>query len=217
MITFYLISAVSVFWLVFYILHDLFQLNSMVIVPLAIAYLVMVVILYSFIHVITYIPANLAGAFDPVKNKIATGGIRTGRELTASLSEFMTTFFDFAFFDVECTVVRIGSDLSTFPQDLVVPEADLDLEMLEIRSREAEDTLYMGKIITDGRKMYLYVIPLVFGEMWLGYMAVMTRQRLWGMFRRLLSEFENDFVDDQVVHVVGMEPELSEGINREGD
>ena len=71
LILFYLISVISVFWLLFYILHDLLNAPGMIIVPFALAYLILIVILYSFLHVISYIPANLAGAFDPLKNDIA--------------------------------------------------------------------------------------------------------------------------------------------------
>ena len=63
--------------------------------PLLIAmvlYLVLVVVLGSLIHTISYIPFHLSRAFDPIKNDIASGRIRDvdelGRRITAFTREF---------------------------------------------------------------------------------------------------------------------------------
>ena len=204
LILFYLISVLALSWLLFYILYDLLRVSGVIIVLSALIYLVLVVILYSFIHVTSYIPANLAGAFDPLKNDIAGHKITSGKEMADRLAEFMTTFFNFAFFDIECALVRIQDDYSTYPGEFFGEEEGPDPYQLEQKSREREDTLYIGKIKTGRGYFHLYVTPLVFGEEWLGYIAVLSRKRLWKIFRNLLAEFENDFVDDQVVHVLGM-------------
>lgn len=207
LILFYLISAISVFWLLFYILHDLMNAGGMIIVPFTLAYLIFIVILYSFLHVITYIPANLAAAFDPIKNDIACNKIVNGKELADRLSRFMTSFFNFSFFDIDLALVRIRDDSSLFPGDFTDLLDDIDMDQMEMISKENDDTAYMGKIRSGKRIYYMYVTPLVFGEEWLGYVAVFSRSRLWKIFRHLLAEFENDFVDDQVVHVLSQKPE----------
>ena len=60
-------------------------------------YMVLVVVLGSVIHTISYIPSKLAGAFDPIKNDIASGRISDLQELGKRISLFMTKFFNFAF------------------------------------------------------------------------------------------------------------------------
>ena len=62
--------------------------------------MVIVVLVYSLIQVISYIPANLAGSFDPVKNGIAEGSISTPSDLSKALADFMCSFFNFAFFKI---------------------------------------------------------------------------------------------------------------------
>jgi len=204
LIIFYLISAIALFWLLFHILHDLLKVSGMIILPFALVYLIFIVIVYSFIQVITYIPANLAAAFDPIKNDIASRKIDSGKALAGRLAEFMTGFFSFAFFDIECALVRIRDDESTFPEDCLSLGEIPDPAQLENRSRENDGTSYLGRIRAGGKQYHMYITPLVFGEEWLGYIAVLSQRRLWKVFRHLLAEFENDFVDDQVVHVLGM-------------
>ena len=211
LIIFYLISVIALFWLLFYILHDLLNLGGMIIISLALAYLILIVILFAFIHVTSYIPANLAGAFDPVKNDIANRRINSGSELADRLAEFMTIFFFFSFFDIECAQVRIGDNESTFPEGFFTVGEAPDPIQLEARSRAGENTSYIGKIKTSSGTYHLCITPLVFGEEWLGYIAVVSRTRLWKIFMHLLSEFENDFVDDQVVHVLAREPDRLTG------
>lgn len=203
---FYLISVFSLFWLIFYLLHDVLHVSGVLILLVAIAYLVLVVLGYSLIHVISYIPSNLAGAFDPLKNDIATRTIDTGKKLAGRIAEFMTGFFTFAFFDIEYTLVRIKDDIVWNPGEILTEKDGVDLHQLEQTSKQAEGTVYAGMVNSGNRNFHLYVTSLVFGDEWLGYIAVFSRQRIWKMFQHLLTEFENDFVDDQVIHVLGMEP-----------
>jgi hypothetical protein len=206
LIIFYLISALTLFWLLFHVLHDLLELSGAVIIPFALVYLILVVLLYSFIQVITYIPANLPGAFDPIKNDIAERKVSSGQELAARLAAFMVDFFSFAFFDIECAIVRIGEDESSFPEGFLTIGEIPDPAQLEAKSREGDVTSCVGRISSGGRQYHMYIIPLVFGDEWLGYIAILSQRRLWRVFMHLLAEFENDFIDDQVVHVLGMNP-----------
>ena len=89
---FYLATVLSLFWIIFYILDDVLGFQGVTIILITIIYLVIVVLGYSFIHVVSYIPSNLAGAFDPIQNAIADGSIQSAAELAQELSAFMVTF-----------------------------------------------------------------------------------------------------------------------------
>jgi hypothetical protein len=65
-----------------------------------------------------------------------------------------------------------------------------------------KETIYLGKVKLEDSRGHLYLTPMIFGEENLGYIAVVTRHRLWRIFKELLTEFENHFVDDQVVHIL---------------
>lgn len=202
---FYLVSVVAVFWLIFYILHEVLQAGGSIIIPVSIAYLVLIVLGYSMMHVISYIPANLAGAFDPLKNGIADGSIASGKEFAKKLADFMCTFFNFAFFDIRSAVVLLRGQDPVSSSDLDLLNAGIEPGKLEEYANTINETKYYGKITTAQGSFFIYITPLIFGEKTLGFIAIATRQRLWRIFVQLLNEFENDFVDDQVVHILARE------------
>ena len=202
---FYLISVVAVFWLIFYILYEILHVGGSVIIPVSLAYLVLIVLGYSVIKVISYIPANLAGAFDPIKNDIADSSIDSAEDLAGRLAEFMCSFFNFAFFDIQFALVCFVGQEPAYFSSPDSDAAELDTGEMEDFANTLNETSLFGKISTEDGSHYIYVIPVIFGEKRLGYIAVASRQKLWKIFVRLLNEFENDFVDDQVVHVLAKE------------
>lgn len=199
---FYLVSMLSIFWIIFYFLDDIIGLQGVTIIIVSIIYLVIVVLGYSFIHVVSYIPSNLAGAFDPIQNAIADGSIQTAGDMARDLAAFMVTFFNFAFFDIEYALVKIKKDKGVWPAEKDPGELGLSIGELDERSETISETIYAGKIKFQDRTAHLYLTPMFFGEDKLGYIAVVTRHRLWKIFRQLLTEFEDHFVDDQVVHIL---------------
>ena len=199
---FYLVSVLSLFWIIFYLLNDVLGMQGVTIIILTIFYLVLAVLGYSFIHVVSYIPSNLAGAFDPMQNAIAEGTIQTAGDMARDLSAFMVAFFNFAFFDIEYALVKIKNETGMCPAEKEPGEMGLNTGELEIRNETITETTYVGKIKSGDRTGHLYLTPMIFGEDNLGYIAVVTRHRLWRIFRHMLTEFENHFVDDQVVHIL---------------
>jgi len=199
---FYLASVLSLFWIIFFLLDDILGLQGVTIILVSIVYLVLVVLGYSFIHVVSYIPSNLAGAFDPIQNAIADGSIQTAGDMARDLSAFMVTFFNFAFFDIEYALVKIQNDKVAWPAEKDPGEMGVNIGELDKRNETVTETIYVGKVKSGDRYGHLYLTPMIFGEDNLGYIAVITRHRLWKIFRKLLTEFEDHYVDDQVVHIL---------------
>lgn len=199
---FYLATVLSLFWIIFYILDDVLGFQGVTIILITIIYLVIVVLGYSFIHVVSYIPSNLAGAFDPIQNAIADGSIQSAAELAQELSAFMVTFFNFAFFDIEYALVKIKNDKGFWPAEKDPGEVGLNIGELDNRNETITETTYVGKIKFQDRTGHLYLTTMIFGEENLGYIVVVTRHRLWKIFMQLITEFEDHFVDDQVVHIL---------------
>ena len=199
---FYLVSVLALFWIIFYLMDDVLEMQGVTIILVSILFGVAVVLGYSLIHVISYIPSNLAGAFDPVQNAIADGSIQTPGALARELSSFMVTFFNFAFFDIDYALVKIKDETGCWPVDTDQGELGLDTGVLEKQSKAVTETVYMGKVRWADKTGHVYLTPMIFGEENLGFIAVVTRHRLWSIFKQLLTEFENHFVDDQVVHIL---------------
>ncbi len=197
---FYLVSVLSIFWLIFYLLDDVLGLQGFIIILVTMAYLILVVLGYSFIHVISYIPSNLAGAFDSIQNAVAEGSIQTTGDLAGKLSVFLVNFFNFAFFDIEYALVKIRNETGSWPVE--EGQVGLNIGELDRWNETLIETVYVGKTRIQDKKGHLYLTPMIFGKENLGFIAVVTRHRLWKLFMHLLTEFEDHFVDDQVVHIL---------------
>jgi hypothetical protein len=69
-------------------------------------------------------------------------------------------------------------------------------------SKATENCIQAGKFLVGKKHYHLYIIPIWFGEEWLGYIGIFTERKLGKLFRAFLSDFENNYVDDQLKHVL---------------
>jgi len=176
------------------------QLYPLVITLLV--YMVVVVILGAMIHVISYIPFNLATAFDPIKNDIASGEISSIKQLGERITSFTVQFYNFSFLDISHAYIEIQeSGIIGFESNSQVDKVLKEYSMLD-KSRALEEITLAGKISLPERNYQLYILPLWLGESWLGYMAILSEKRISRFFQRFLMEYEENFLDDQIMHVV---------------
>ena len=165
-------------------------------------YMVLVVILGTIIHVISYIPFNLATAFDPIKNDIAAGKLTTMEELAERLTRFTVQFYNFSFLDISHAYIETEeSGIIGFESNTLVDKVLKEYRMLD-KSKALEEIELAGEISLPDRDYHLYILPLWLGESWLGYMALLSEKRISRFFRRFLMEYEGNFLDDQIMHVV---------------
>jgi hypothetical protein len=165
-------------------------------------YTILVVIVGSLIHVISYIPFNLATAFDPIKNDIAAGRLTSMEALGERLTRFTVEFYNFSFLDISHAYIETQeSGIIGFESNTQVDKVLKEYQMLE-KSKALEEITLAGKITLPDRNYRLYILPLWLGESWLGYMALLSEKRISRFFQRFLMEYEDNFLDDQVMHVV---------------
>ena len=168
-------------------------------------YTVGVVVLGSLIHTVSYIPFHLATAFDPIKNDIAAGRIREMEDLGKRITQFTTDFFNFAFLDIRHAYFHTaGGGVISHEELPETRQAMQEFGMLEL-SKNLEQIARAGKITRGGRDYHLYILPVRFGDEWLGYLGLLTRHRISRFFQRYLVEFENNFLDDQVMLITRMQ------------
>lgn len=165
-------------------------------------YLIAVVIIGAIIHVISYIPFNLATAFDPIKNDIASGRISTMEELAERLTVFTVQFYNFSFLDISHAFLETRENgVIGFEWNKEVDKFLKESRMLD-KSKTLEEISLAGKISLPERDYHLYILPLRMGDTWLGYMALLSEKRISRFFQRFLMEYEDNFLDDQIMHLV---------------
>ena len=155
----------------------------------------------AYLWVLVTLPKGLSAEFDDIKNRIASGEIAGIKDFSDEFSAFLVKFFTFFRFDVVVAVVKIKGHRASFsPVDTHVPA--INPEELSIKSREGEEVSFIGKFEYENQKLYGYLVPIWFGGDWLGYFAVYTDSKLYGIFRLLLKNFEEQYIDDQLMHVL---------------
>ena len=165
-------------------------------------YLVLVVIMGTLIHVISYIPFNLATAFDPIKNDIASGRLTTMEELAERITRFTVQFYNFSFLDIAHAYIETEEcGIIGFESNTLVDKVLKEYRMLD-KSKVLEEIELAGQISLPDRDYHLYILPLWLGENWLGYMALLSEKRISRFFQRFLMEYEGNFLDDQIMHIV---------------
>ena len=178
------------------------QLFPLVITLLA--YLVLVIVVGSMIFVISYIPFNLATAFDPIKNDIAEGKLTTMEDLAERITSFTVKFYNFSFLDIAHAFIETElSGLMGFECNKEVEKILKEYNILD-KSKAFEELSLAGKISLPERDYQLYILPIWIGGRWLGYMALLSEKRISRFFQRFLLEYEENFLDDQIMHVVRM-------------
>jgi len=165
-------------------------------------YLACMVVIGSVIHVVSYIPFNLASSFDPIKNRVASGDIKRLEELGSDISAFTSEFFNFSFLDIKLAFLHTDGSEPVSNQDISPLKHVIEnFEMLE-KSHKLEDITRAGSIELDNKKYQLYILPIWIGEKWLGYIGLLSKRRISRFFQKFLMEYENNFLDDQILIVM---------------
>ena len=161
-------------------------------------------LLGAWLWVLIKIPQGIAREFDKIKNQIAGGEINSSTDFSKALAEFLVDYFSFFRFDVVAAQVKTKTaEAVIFPGN--APAIKIDEQLLAKKSRETEELIPLGKISIGGQNLYGYLIPIWFGREWLGYFCVFTDTKLFRVFKDFLKNFEEQFVDDQLMHVINSE------------
>ena len=175
--------------------------NLFPLVASLVIYMSLAIVIGALIHVVSYIPFNLAMAFDPIKNDIASGKITDPAELAGRITRFTTEFFDFSFIDISYAFIQLEGSGIISHQELPGMEALLEEYGMAGKSTELDELARAGKIRYQDREYHLYILPIRFGDKWLGYMGMLTVKRISRFFQNFLMEFEDNFLDDQIMIV----------------
>jgi len=143
--------------------------------------------------------------FDEIKNDIALKEIRTPEAFADRLTFLFCDYFTFYFFTVRFCFVKIENSAYFYSNDIILKIiGQSTLDEINLASRKTEDVFYKGSYTFDNKNIHLYIIPIWFGERWLGTVGILTPFKLLKIFQRYLNEIENLYIDDQLLHVLNL-------------
>lgn len=177
--------------------------NVLVYFFISILYFILALVLGIYLYVVFHIPEKIARAFDPIKNDIAARRIHTFSEFGIKLVDFLCSFFDFAFFDIECAWIKSKDKTIVFsdPKCKSLFSGN-ELETIEKESMLSDKLTLYNQTRTDSGTSYTYFLPIFFEEQWIGYIGFISKNKLGKIYKNILQDFENNYLDDQLKHIL---------------
>jgi len=148
---------------------------------------------------------NINHEFDKIKNDIALKKIDCPDIFARRLTALLIDYFTFSFFRIKYACVRI-IDTECIYSDKGILDAvkESEFQSIHARSRMTEEVFYVGTKTINAEACHLYVLPVWFGDEWLGFIGIFTEKKLLRLYVSFLADFEDHFVDDQLVHVLNI-------------
>ena len=160
------------------------------------------IINWAFLIVIFKLPQNMADKFDEIKNKIARKEISDSKEFAEELSSFLIRFYNYTFFDVQFSAVKIINEP-------VYCSSEEIAEVIHWEDNErfclvTPDLQMHGKMNIGKSSFHAYTLPIHFGDNYLGFFTVFTKQKLGFLSLKFLADFEENYIDDLLLHVMSL-------------
>jgi len=175
------------------------ELHLLIQVFFSLGFLIGSILLWAFLYVLFSIPQKLAGSFDYIKNQISTGEISDSSKFALMLSAFLIKFFNFSFFDIHYAAVK------TRGEEIVLSSAEiksaLNWQEIEKISEKSPELTKNGRIKINKLVFHAYTTPIFFNDEFLGFFTVFSKQRLGRLSTKFLTDFEENFIDDQLIQV----------------
>jgi len=146
---------------------------------------------------------NISHEFDKIKNDIALRKIDSPEVFAQRIVSLLCSYFTFSFFTIKYAFVKIiDTDCVYSDNDVRKTIHESDFESILNKSRTTEDVIYIGTRNINDRKYHFYIFPIWFGDEWLGFVGILTVNKLLRLYYSFLADFEDNYLDDQLIHVI---------------
>lgn len=202
LLSFYIFSIVTLGILFIVVLGDIpgFSLRIQVLFGFLIT--IVGVIVGASLSVVLDLP-NIIYDFDKIKHDIALKKIDSPGVFAQRLTAFLCSYFTFSFFRIQYAFVKIIDTECVYSDNGIfdaVHESDFDSILSQ--SRSTKEVIYLGRKLIHNESFHLYILPIWFGDDWLGFIGIFTTKKLIRLYLSFLFDFEDHYVDDQLVHVL---------------
>lgn len=204
----YILSAVALGVLVVLLLGYIPNIGAKIQMLFGMTMTIIGIVGGAFLSVLLDLP-KIAHDFDEIKNDIAARKIVDPEAFGIRLTSLLCDFFKFSFFTIRYAFVKIVDTNYVYSDNVILSSIERS-EFVSIldKSKHTENILYMNPHYVDGKRYHLYIIPIWFSDEWLGYIGILTPTKLLRLFRLFLADFENYYVDDQLIHVLDIKKQL---------
>lgn len=204
-LTFYTLSFIFTMILVFLVIDSGFSIAPKIQLLLGFLMTVAGVIGGGILSVYFDLP-SISVEFDEIKNDIAKKVIKSPEEFGHRLTTLLCKFFTFQFFKIEYSFIKIVGTQYVYSDPELIKADNLNLKDISSdlinKSKKTEEIFFYDKFQVNSKNNHLYILPMWFGDDWLGFIGILSRHKVSKLFLMFLNNFENEYIDDQIVHVL---------------
>jgi hypothetical protein len=204
-LTFYTLSFIFTMILLLLAINSEFSIAPKIQLLIGFLMTIAAVIGGGILSVYFDLPA-ISAEFDEIKNDIAKKIIKSPEEFGYRLTKLLCKFFNFQFFNIEYSFIKIIGAQYVYSNPELIKLGNLNLENISNdlinKSKNTEEVFFYDKFKVNSQNNYLYILPIWFGDDWLGFIGILSHRKVNKLFLRFLNNFENEYIDDQIVHVL---------------
>lgn len=203
---FYIVFCLALIFLVWMVCSNPlvigFKMPVSIVIIIVALMLVVFVMIGSYFYLIVAMPGRLSEDFDDIRNKVASREINDTESFAKFIIDFIIKQFNFVFLDVEYAAFGIADSKEVYFNDDFPKGMFADYSDVFLKCSETEDVICLGSERYFSEKLHKYLVPIHFGNRYLGFIIILTNKKLNSLFRGLLADFENFYIDDQLLHVL---------------
>ncbi len=144
----------------------------------------------GYVWILLRIPFELTYRFDTIKNKVALREYQSVEAFQDDVAYLLIDFFKFPALDIRGGYFKFSGAEPLY--------MNIDFDIDSIVKKEYYDI----QIIDLPERRKAFVIPVMIGGKRLGQMVLFTKGFTLFMLRDMLSDFENQYLDDQLLHII---------------
>jgi len=156
-------------------------------IPATIVGTLLAVVSGVYFYTILSIPYKLSRSFDVIKDKVALETYKNTEEFQKEVADFIVDFFNYPGANV------IGGNFHFKNCKTYINNSGEDIK------KYRSDAITKIKLKSGKRAIY---VPIKIADHELGDMLLIMEGRTLPLFKSIISDFENYFLDDQLYHVL---------------
>lgn len=170
--------------------------QPMQVIPVVIFFSLLSMGIGVYFYVLITIPQQLASAFDVIKNKVALKQYAGVDDFQKEVADFLIQFFRFPGLEViggEFEFLKCTPLIINLPDNFSFDQSRKPSEISWVWKKHKHKVLY---------------VPISLGQKQLGHMLLVTKGWTLGLFPKIIQDLENNFLDDQLFHMIAYENHL---------
>lgn len=202
LLIFYILSVGALGVLIIFLIGSIYSSSAVSQALIGLLIAIAGVVGAAFLDVLLELP-KISYRFNEIRHGIAKKEINTPETFADRVVLLLCDYFSFIFFSIDYAFINIIDSAPVYSDEIILSTLSHSKrkELME-KSENTEEINYEGVYAVKGKQHHLYIIPIWFGEQCLGFIGVFTPRKLLKIFQSFLMDFEDIYIDDQLIHVL---------------